>query len=105
MVRDLQTTGSERGGDASDNIDWDWTILFTNPAYTLLAGMACGFIVNLFMRHLPAAAYGPRTQVTAANSSWFSHTNYKMVLVVRTDIGMSKVRNEQVYVDLTLIEN
>ena len=62
--------------------------------------MACGFIVNLFMRHLPAAAYGPRTQVTAANSSWFSHTNYKMVLVVRTDIGMSKVRNEQVYVDL-----
>jgi len=64
-------------------IAW-WTFL-TSPSYTLAAGMLCGIVVNFLSRNFP------RQVPFHVNLPSFSLAgNSKMVLIVRTDLGMTK---------------
>lgn len=61
------------------------TELITSPSYTLLGGMVCGLAANLLFRFMPPVAR-PMANLASAVSSGPG----KMVLVVRTDLGMAK---------------
>jgi len=85
----------------SEQLNEDWFDWLSSPYYTLIAGMLCGLVVNLLSR--PAA---PRTVAAAASAggalatpsssrpismpSFITGNCSKMVLVVRTDLGMGK---------------
>ena len=68
---------------------WGWLDLLQSPGYTLVAGMLCGVLVNLLSKHI-----GPtvRTHRGLASDLATRVTDgpAKMVLVVRTDLGMQK---------------
>lgn len=66
-------------------IEEDWITYLTNPGYTLVAGMMCGLAVNMFNRHFPR----PSAKALSL-SSFLIPGNSKMVLIVRTDLGMQK---------------
>ena len=69
----------------------DWTVFWSqvvsgSPGYTLLAGMVCGVLANIILRSRAGdAAKSVRNLASAVTSG-----PCKMVLVVRTDIGMGK---------------
>eukprot|EP00088_Acartia_fossae_P040633 TRINITY_DN4233_c0_g1_i1.p1 TRINITY_DN4233_c0_g1~~TRINITY_DN4233_c0_g1_i1.p1 ORF type:complete len:192 (-),score=39.36 TRINITY_DN4233_c0_g1_i1:527-1102(-) len=68
----------------------DWYEYLSNPVVTLGAGMLCGIIANLLSRaSVPARGAMQRLSSEDLGSSLFAGPS-KMVLVVRTDIGMSK---------------
>ncbi|XP_023320531.1 peptidyl-tRNA hydrolase 2, mitochondrial isoform X2 [Eurytemora carolleeae] len=80
---DLTTSTTILEETASVEEGW-WTYL-TDPSYTLVAGMLCGLAVNFVFRFMP------REVRSISMPSFSSFTgNSKMVLVVRTDLGMQK---------------
>jgi len=80
------TVNSETGESSGSTDDLDLVGLLNNPVCMLVGGMACGLIATIFSRFLPTS---PVRAATAAASS-FGVGPHKMVLVVRTDIGMTK---------------
>ena len=69
----------------------DWTTFWTqvvsgSPGYTLLAGMACGVLANIILRSRTGDAVKSVKNLASAVSAG----PCKMVLVVRTDVGMGK---------------
>jgi len=74
--------------DNNYSLDWSWSDLFSSPGYTMVAGMVCGMAANLLLKHwpVPAAVSRPVMNLSSAVMSG----PCKMVLVVRTDIGMAK---------------
>jgi len=68
-----------------DNEGWGWAELLTSPGYTLVAGMLCGVLANLLSKHVAPVARIPRDLATRVVDG-----PAKMVLVVRTDLGMTK---------------
>lgn len=83
--------GLQQGGDTNSAPEpgSGWTEYLASPGYTLLAGMLCGVIVNFITRHVPR---GPRRPLTVPSVPLLSKLtgDYKMVLVVRSDLGMQK---------------
>jgi len=67
---------------------WSWADFLSSPTYTLLAGMLCGVAANIISRNMgpshrpPNLARDITTRITEGPA--------KMVLVVRTDLGMQK---------------
>jgi len=62
----------------------DWSSYLSSPGCTLVAGMLCGIAANLISRYLPNTA----RNISIPSNPFMG--NYKMVLVVRTDLGMQK---------------
>jgi len=83
---DLNPEAGEKFMDPPDNNEgWGWSELFTSPGYTLVAGMLCGILANLLSKHIAPVARIPRDLATRVVNG-----PAKMVLVVRTDLGMTK---------------
>ena len=61
-------------------------LVSSSPAYTLLAGMACGVLANIILRSRTGDAVKSVKNLASAVSAG----PCKMVLVVRTDVGMGK---------------
>ena len=78
------TLNNEGGETSSEALDL--VAILNNPVCMLIGGMACGLVATIFSRFLPAR---PVKAAQAAASS-FGVGPHKMVLVVRTDIGMTK---------------
>ena len=82
--------------DSDGSGDEDWTTWFSSwseivsgsPGYTLVAGMFCGMLANVILRARPGP--GPAAGQVMNMASAMAHGGCKMVLVVRTDIGMGK---------------
>jgi len=73
----------------------NWFDWLSSPYYTLLAGMLCGLAVNLLSRQVQAAPRAAATTITNSRpismpAFPFAGNCSKMVLVVRTDLGMGK---------------
>ena len=74
--------------------DGDWTnwvsgwseVVSGSPGYTLVAGMFCGMLANIILRARPGPGAGQVMNMASA----VANGQCKMVLVVRTDIGMGK---------------
>ena len=69
----------------------DWTLFWSqlvsgSPAYTLLAGMACGVLANIILRSRTA----DNVKTVKNFASAVSAGPCKMALIVRTDVGMKK---------------
>jgi len=84
-LMDLNPETGENLMDLDNNEGWGWAELLTSPGYTLVAGMLCGVLANLMSKHLAPVARIPRDLATRAIDG-----PAKMVLVVRTDLGMTK---------------
>jgi len=87
LAQGFSTSGTDSASEE------DWSNILTNPGYTLIAGMICGLVVNFLSRQIPQAAGRARNIDLPSNPlSSFSDLlqNCKMVLVVRTDLGMQK---------------
>jgi len=68
-----------------------WEDWLGSPYYTLVAGMLAGLLVNLLSRQLPrSAARGVDNRPMGLHSFSQLLGCSKMVLVVRTDLGMTK---------------
>jgi len=74
-------------GEESDWSSW-YDIVTGSPAFTLGAGMVCGMVANLLLRFRPAVT--PPLARPLATLAAALEGPCKMVLVVRTDIGMGK---------------
>jgi len=72
------------------SVEDDWYSYLSNPVITLGAGMVCGVLVNLFSRGGGAS----RAALTRMNSEELTRGLFtgphKMVLCIRTDLGMQK---------------
>lgn len=68
--------------------DWSWSELVSSPGYTMVAGMVCGMLANLLLKHWPNPTAAARPVMNIANAAL--NGPCKMVLVVRTDVGMGK---------------
>jgi len=69
--------------------EWSvWSCLLSSPGYTLMAGMFCGFLANIVSRQLPGATRAGG--VVRDLATRVAEGPAKMVLVVRTDLGMAK---------------
>jgi len=83
---------SHDGTEASS--EDDWMTFLTNPGYTLVAGMVCGLVVNFLSRQMPRGAGGAARNLDFPSNPLSSMSDFlknsKMVLVVRTDLGMQK---------------
>ena len=73
--------------------DTDWltdltTLVSGSPGFTLVAGMVAGILANVILRARPGApaVAGPLANMASA----LTKGPCKMVLVVRTDVGMGK---------------
>lgn len=66
---------------------WGWTDLLSSPCYTLLAGMLCGVAANVISRNMGPTA---RPHLARDIATRITEGPAKMVLVVRTDLGMQK---------------
>jgi len=66
---------------------WGWADLVQSPTYTLVAGMLCGVLANLLTRHMGG---GGRPNLVRDLATRATEGPAKMVLVVRTDLGMQK---------------
>ena len=62
------------------------TSVSSSPGYTLVAGMICGILANVILRSRSGQAAGPVRKLASA----VVNGPCKMVLVVRTDLGMGK---------------
>lgn len=72
--------------EEEDN-SWGWGELLSSPGYTLVAGMICGVVANLLTRHMGG---GTRPSLVRDLAQRVAEGPAKMVLVVRTDLGMQK---------------
>eukprot|EP00090_Calanus_glacialis_P014178 TRINITY_DN2288_c0_g1_i1.p1 TRINITY_DN2288_c0_g1~~TRINITY_DN2288_c0_g1_i1.p1 ORF type:complete len:180 (-),score=67.78 TRINITY_DN2288_c0_g1_i1:67-606(-) len=73
--------------DTADDWTFSWSDIISSPGYTMVAGMVCGIVANLIVKHWPTpAAARPLMNMASAVMSG----PCKMVLVVRTDVGMGK---------------
>jgi len=88
-MMDLNTVEYLNQATEETSAEETWVEYLTNPVYTLVGGMLCGVVVNLLSRHMPAAAPASARHLTMPTLSNLLG-NYKMVLVVRTDLGMQK---------------
>lgn len=68
---------------------WAWLELLQSPGYTLVAGMLCGVVVNLLSKHIGPTVRTHRGLVSDL-ATRVTDGPAKMVLVVRTDLGMQK---------------
>jgi len=78
---------------AESDSDNDWlteltTLVSGSPGFTLVAGMLAGVLANVILRARPGApaVAGPLANMASA----LTKGPCKMVLVVRTDVGMGK---------------
>lgn len=94
-VNDLVTDGNEKQKLANEGTaqieeqeEYTW---WTNGFWTLFFGLACGIVANMLGR---IWAFGRHTTAPATSyaNNLFDNlsTDNKMVLIVRTDLGMSK---------------
>jgi len=67
-----------------------WEDWLGSPYYTLVAGMLAGLLVNLLSRQMPRSARGVDNRPMRLPSFSQLLGCSKMVLVVRTDLGMTK---------------
>eukprot|EP00092_Neocalanus_flemingeri_P004263 GFUD01004583.1.p2 GENE.GFUD01004583.1~~GFUD01004583.1.p2 ORF type:complete len:179 (+),score=45.09 GFUD01004583.1:330-866(+) len=74
--------------DSGSDWTFSWSELISSPGYTMVAGMVCGMVANLLIKHWPAPAAVARPVMNVANAMLSGPC--KMVLVVRTDVGMQK---------------
>jgi len=72
------------------NSDWSfsWSEVISSPGYTMVAGMVCGMVANMFLKHWPNPGGAARPVMNIASRVMSGPC--KMVLVVRTDVGMAK---------------
>ena len=61
-------------------------LVSSSPAYTLLAGMACGILANIILRSRNSGTTSSVRNLASA----VTRGPCKMVMVVRTDVGMGK---------------
>lgn len=66
--------------------DFDLASIINSPFFMLFGGMAAGLVATVLTRFLPSQPV--KSALSAASS--FGVGPHKMVLVVRTDIGMTK---------------
>jgi len=75
--------------DSEDSgTDWifSWSDLISSPGYTMVAGIVCGIVANLLAKQWTSPAARPVMKIAKAVVAG----PCKMVLVVRTDLGMGK---------------
>jgi PTH2 family peptidyl-tRNA hydrolase len=72
-----------------DEGGWEWADLLSSPGYTLVAGMLCGVFANLLSKHI-GPAVRPTKKLVSDLATRVTEGPAKMVLVVRTDLGMQK---------------
>ena len=73
-------------GDWSDWADHWSQLVSGSPCYTLLAGMVCGVLANIILRSKSSGTAGHVKNLASA----VTRGPCKMVMVVRTDVGMGK---------------
>jgi len=86
---DLNRHMASSGEDSSEFWGFSLSELLSSPGYTMVAGMVCGMVANVLLKHWPSPAATARPVMNMA-SSLMSGGPCKMVLVVRTDVGMAK---------------
>ena len=85
---DLNKHMDSSGEDSSDFWGFSLSELLSSPGYTMVAGMVCGMVANVLLKHWPSPAATARPVMNMASSLMSGPC--KMVLVVRTDVGMAK---------------
>jgi len=92
VVMDLDTAHKYYLSTEEEQVpDTDWYSYLCSPVLTLGAGMLLGVLANLFSRVGGPARESLRRASTETDSlATFLSGPYKMVLLVRTDLGMQK---------------
>jgi len=85
---DLNRHMASSGEDSGDFWGFSLSELLSSPGYTMVAGMVCGMVANVLLKHWPSPAATARPVMNMASSLMSGPC--KMVLVVRTDVGMAK---------------
>jgi len=75
--------------DSSTDWSLSWSDLLSSPGYTMVAGMVCGMVANLLAKQWSSPASAAARPVMNMAKAVVGGP-CKMVLVVRTDLGMGK---------------